>query len=252
MVGAMPRRNRRAGGQKGAALNTPFRELRKLVTAKPATSSRKPPQRATRTVAPPRPSDEDEAALFRAATAGVMPIPPEARNVAEGPLRPPVTGSPRAREEAEVLWELSEIVSGNRPFELSDTEEYVEGWVRGLDPRIVQKLRAGDFACQAHVDLHGMTTEEANLALRQFVLRALRAGYRCLLVVHGRGRNSRDRRPVLKEALRGWLSRGELAHVVLAFSTARPCDGGAGATYVLLRRQRRKKKPFETLSGAKS
>ncbi|MGH7860487.1 MAG: Smr/MutS family protein, partial [Candidatus Binatia bacterium] len=99
---------------------------------------------------------------------------------------------------------------------------------------------------------HGMKTEEASLAVRQFVLRALRAGHRCLLVVHGRGRNSKDRKPVLKEALRGWLSRGELAHVVLAFSTARACDGGAGATYVLLRRQHRKKKPFETLTGAKS
>jgi DNA-nicking Smr family endonuclease len=69
--------------------------------------------------------------------------------------------------------------------------------------------------------------------------------------VHVRGRNSKDQRPVLKDGLKTWLTRGELAKAVLAFATARPCDGGAGAMYVLLRRERRRKAPFQTLTGSR-
>lgn len=251
MDGAMSRRNRRAGGSKSTTLNAPFRDLKRLVSIAEGPALRKPPQRATRTDPPPSLEADDEE-LFRTATAGVVPIPAEAKNLAQGPPPLPLPTSPRLREEAEVLRELSEIVAGNGSFELSDTEEHVEGWVAGLDPRVLRKLRAGEFSHQAHLDLHGMTSEEAKVAVRQFVLRALRTGHRCLLVVHGRGRNSRDRRAVLKDGLKSWLSRGELARVVLAFSTARPCDGGAGAMYVLLRRERRSKKRFETLTGARS
>jgi DNA-nicking Smr family endonuclease len=124
--------------------------------------------------------------------------------------------------------------------------------VVGLDPRLVRRLRGGEFAYQAHIDLHGMTADEAKPAVTSFILRAMVAGHRCVLVVHGRGRNSPDQRPVLKDRLKHWLTRGELGHRVLAFSTARSYDGGAGAMYVLLRRERRGKKAFTTLDGAKS
>ena len=245
----MSRRDRRAdGGKDGSALSSPFRELRKLVGKLSAPQpARKPPQRARKTPPAPRPDEpEDDEALFLSATAGVVPLSPEARNQARGrpPTRPSVPSA--KRETLEVLSELASLVNGGGHFAIADTDEHAEGWIVGLDPRVLQRLRAGEFSVQAHVDLHGMTVEEARNAVRQFVLRALRAGYRCILIVHGRGKNSPDRRPVLKDALKGWLSHGELAHVVLAFSTARPCDGGAGATYVLLRRQRRRKKPFQT------
>jgi DNA-nicking Smr family endonuclease len=251
MDDAMSRRDRRADGPEDA-LNAPFRRLKTLMHRVPPASVRRPPQRALRQKAVPPEEHEDDEALFRAATEGVARISPEARNLVPGRAPTPPGASSAEREQLEVLAELSDLVSGSGHFELSDTDEHVEGWVMGLDPRVVQRLRGGEFACQAHLDLHGLTVEEARAEVRGFILRALRGGYRCVLVIHGRGRNSKDRRPILKDALKGWLSRGELAQVVLAFATARPCDGGAGATYVLLRRQRRRKKPFQTLDGAKS
>lgn len=181
----------------------------------------------------------------------MVPIPPAERNHAAGPLPSP---SPRLtlRDEAEALAELSDLVAGRTAFDISDTDEHVEGMVVGLDPRIVHRLRAGEFAYQSHFDLHGMTADEAKAAVRQFVRRAWASGQRCVLVIHGRGRNSRDQRPVLKDGLKQWLTHGELARLVLAFSTARACDGGSGAMYVLLRRERQGKRPFRTLEGAKS
>jgi DNA-nicking Smr family endonuclease len=82
------------------------------------------------------------------------------------------------------------------------------------------------------------------------MLDAFRDGLRCVLIVHGKGMNSKDQTPVLKERLKTWLARGRVGGVVLAFSSARQVDGGAGALYVLLRRDRRAK-PIEVLQGAK-
>ena len=60
---------------------------------------------------------------------------------------------------------------------------------------------------------------------------------RCVLVIHGRGRHS-ETEPILKEALLGWLAEPPVGPLVLAFSNALGGDGGVGATYVLLRRER--------------
>jgi DNA-nicking Smr family endonuclease len=138
--------------------------------------------------------------------------------------------------DLEAVDQLRALVSGDAPFDLSDGDEFVEGRVAGLDPNLVRKLRRGEFAVQGHVDLHGMTREEAKGAVERFLRASRSAGKRCVLVVHGRGLHSRDQLPVLKEALRTWLSTARFARHVLAFATARPADGGAGAVYVLLRR----------------
>jgi DNA-nicking Smr family endonuclease len=89
---------------------------------------------------------------------------------------------------------------------------------------------------QGHLDLHGQTRDEAKRAVELFLRDARRSGKRCVVLVHGRGLHSRDQLPVLKEALGTWLGQGRFARHVLAFATARPADGGAGAVYVLLRR----------------
>ena len=78
----------------------------------------------------------------------------------------------------------------------------------------------------------------------------MRDGYRCVLVVHGRGLNSKDQIPVLKEHMKSWLARGRTGRHVLAFTSARQHDGGAGALYVLLRRDR-KARPIRVTEGAK-
>lgn len=187
--------------------------------------------------------------LFTSAMDGVVPLARGPHATIAGP--PPATAHARpVSEEAETLAALSDLVAGVARFDVTDTREYVEGFVVGLDPRVVRRLRRGDFAWQAHLDLHGLTATEAHAAVDHFILDSFRAGRRCVLIVHGRGLNSKDRTPVLKERLKTWLAHGRIAKVVLAFSTARPCDGGAGALYVLLRRERRAR-PIRVTEGAK-
>jgi len=131
---------------------------------------------------------------------------------------------------------LADLVAGSVHFDVSDTVEHVEGLARGVDRRLLRRLRRGDFSVQAHLDLHGLGLKDARVEVELFLKSSRAQGRRCVLIVHGRGLGSKDQQPVLKPALVGWLTRRGVGKSVLAFCTARPSDGGAGALYVLLRR----------------
>ena len=181
-----------------------------------------------------------ERALFLSEMVGVTPLPKDPRGHVDKP-RPHRRVS--AREGLDALDELRDLVEGRGAFSIQCTDEYMEGVAPGVDYRLAQRLHRGDFAVQAQCDLHGHTVEEAKDVMQRFVTRAYTAGQRCVRVIHGRGRNSRDNRPVLKEQVQLWLSHGRLSRLVLAFATAPAADGGAGAVYVLLRRASRQRKP---------
>jgi DNA-nicking Smr family endonuclease len=127
---------------------------------------------------------------------------------------------------------LEEIVDGRRPVNLPDTQEYVE-WVhqdfRHFNSR---KLHEGRYSVQDCLDLHGFTLDEAETAVAFFLRESLMKGYRCIRIIHGRGLRSPNG-PVLKAALVKWLS-GRYRKRILAFASARQCDGGLGALYILL------------------
>ncbi len=97
--------------------------------------------------------------------------------------------------------------------------------------RTMRKLARGNYSVQDEIDLHGMTADEAKSALRNFIHDSSLRGYTCVRVVHGKGRGSGERGPVLKRKVDYWLRRWE---PVLAFVSTRQVDGGTGAVYVLL------------------
>jgi DNA-nicking Smr family endonuclease len=179
---------------------------------------------------------EKEDSLFRKAMAGVEPLQSKrVKTRAPGPLSKP-SRRPLLEGELEAYAQLVDLVSGEGSFDIEYTDEYIEGAVVGADPDLLTRLRRGDFSIQAHFDLHGMTTAEAREAVERFILSSVIKGLRCVLIIHGRGLNSRDQIPILKERMSSWLKRGRLKKMVLAFATAQPCDGGAGALYVFLRK----------------
>ncbi len=107
----------------------------------------------------------------------------------------------------------------------------------GLDARSAERLRRGEMPIEARLDLHGHTQDEAQEALLAFVERAWRARRRTLLVITGKGRRG-EGEGVLRAAVPRWLNAAPLRRHLLAFARAQPKDGGAGALYLLLRRQR--------------
>ncbi|MFO0583308.1 MAG: Smr/MutS family protein [Anaeromyxobacter sp.] len=219
--------------------NNPFGELKALkkaaeAEAEAARKKAREPAPPPAPVEPPPERPRSEAELWAEATLGARPVErgPERISKAAPSLPPDKYWHP----DLEAVDALRALVAGDAPFDLSDGDEYVEGCVSGFDQAVLKKLRRGEFAVQGHVDLHGLTRGEAKAAVDDFLRKARSAGKRCVLVVHGRGLHSKDQLPVLKDALRNWLASARFARHVLAFATARPADGGAGAVYVLLRR----------------
>ena len=231
-----------AKGPAKSLANGPFKTEAAEHAASPPAAAAAPPMLAFESA----PALDDEA-MFRQAVDGVRRLGDQrpARVVPKLEVTLEIVS-----EDAEVLAQLSDLVSGVGTFELTETEEYVEGTRLGLDPRLVTRLRRGEFAVQAHTDLHGMIQADAKQALEEFIVNSVRKGLRAVLVVHGRGLRSPGGMPVLKHAAAQWLSHGHIGGYVLAFATARPADGGAGAMYVLLRRDRRRAR-FDILQGAK-
>ncbi len=200
-------------------------------------SSQNPPPEAKGGSAGQADHEEDPDLLFRDAMADVKPL----RSRKPQPLLlPSVTKNPPrflAQEDAEVHRHLVELVRGEAPFELWCSDEYVDGAVVGLSPDLIKNLKQGLFSYQDFVDLHGCIREEARQKVNDFVRCSFARRYRCVLIVSGRGLNSREREPVLKQQLVHWLTHAPLRRMVLAFASARSYDGGAGAFYVLLRRK---------------
>ena len=173
-------------------------------------------------------SDEDRA-LFREAVGPVRPI----RSDRIGHRPPPPAPRPRFRErdEAEVLEALD---SGDWHLEDVETGEELLYARPGLQRSVLRKLRRGQYAITAEYDLHGHTVPEARQALARFLQQAVQRGHRCVRIIHGKGHGSRQRLPVLKSRIGGWLRQRQ---EVLAYVSARPADGGTGALYLLLRRK---------------
>ncbi len=177
--------------------------------------------------APPAPED---LALFREAVGAVRPVGHDLAEVRPPPPRP-VPRQTRADEVA-VKRELLAVPLGELALEVGDPLS----WLRaGANPRLLRQLGRGQYAVQAEIDLHGFSAAVAAEVLSGFLAEQRRAGRLCVRVVHGKGLNSKDQAPVLKNLVDRLLrQRGD----VLAYRSARAGDGGIGAVLVLLRRER--------------
>jgi DNA-nicking Smr family endonuclease len=167
--------------------------------------------------------------LFREAMGDVRPIKQEKRI---SPIKPRPSPRPRQREldEQQVM-----LDSMSDPADLSDlqTGEELLFCRHGLQHKTLKKLRRGDFALQAELDLHGKTVAQARIAIAEFLANCQHQGLRCVRMIHGKGYGSFNKQPVLKSHVNHWLRQRD---EVLAFSSARPADGGTGAIYLLLRK----------------
>jgi DNA-nicking Smr family endonuclease len=109
----------------------------------------------------------------------------------------------------------------------------------GLDGNTARKLKRGELAPTAKLDLHGLTEASAHRALTAFMLSAHRRGDRLVLVVTGKGGASPDperRRGVLRLMVPRWLDEAPMVKLIAEKRWAHIRHGGEGALYVYLRK----------------
>ena len=175
-------------------------------------------------------TDDDE---FREAVKDVKPIKVAARVVPAVPPPPPVPVQTLNDEAAALAATLSDEFEGDITLEVGEELAYRRN---GIPPDVLRKLRRGDWALQDHLDLHGLTVDQARELLATFLNQSVKRGIRCIRIVHGKGYRSANGEPVLKRKVAIWLGQRD---EVLAYVQARPEDGGGGAVMVLLRGHKR-------------
>jgi DNA-nicking Smr family endonuclease len=193
--------------------NRPLANDERTKTRRPATES--------------QPEADGDRELFREAMRGVAPLK-------RGPRPLPVRPKPPARahftraDEAAVLEESLRLTPGELAVETGDELQYRRS---GVAETVVRRLRRGDYRVDREIDLHGLNARDAHAALNAFLASAITMNAHCVRIVHGKGRRSGPRGPVLKNMVSKLLRK---TAAVVAYASARPADGGTGALYVLL------------------
>jgi DNA-nicking Smr family endonuclease len=170
-----------------------------------------------------------EAELFRRNIGDVTPLPSSNKATLHTPSPLPIPRQRIADEKAALAESLSDEFTVDTLLESDAALSFKR---EGIGPDVLRKLRRGHWVIQSQLDLHGLRTDEAREALAEFLRDALKCGWRCVRVIHGKGLGSVNKNPVLKNKVRNWLVQ---KNEVIAFCQAKASDGGAGALVVLLR-----------------
>ncbi len=173
--------------------------------------------------------DENTENLFSQAVKDVRPLSQDDRAIHEVKKPKPIPKQLLRDEQQALVDSLSDHYIP--AYELETGEELL--YLRdGHSPDILTKLRRGKWVVQANIDLHGLISDEARLYVSTFISDCKKRGIRCVRIVHGKGLGSRNREPILKHKLRGWLMQKD---EVIAYAEAKKQDGGSGAVIVLLK-----------------
>ena len=175
----------------------------------------------------PKDITDDEVELFRKSVGAVNRLRDDRVRAARA--RPRAIPQNTLRDEQSIIKDML----SDDPFDREvETGEELIFSRPGTSSRLLKKLRRGEFSVGAEFDLHGKTVAESQQALSHFLEECRTFNIRCVRIIHGKGLGSPDGRPVIKSKLDRWL---RLRDDVVAFSSARPIDGGTGAVYVLLK-----------------
>ena len=236
---------------KSTGIFRPFKDLSTLIE-KRAVTLRPNSSDASDICTDSEDNPDSELNLFKKAMADVRKISRD--NCVERRREAPRQLGPQTDGDTEIIFKLNELVKNGSGFVVADTPEYMEGRGGDTHPEITRRLHRGDFAVQGHIDLHGLNVENAHQMFEDFLRRSIADNKRVVLIIHGRGLSS-PAEPILKTNVCSWLSSGPWNKWVMAFASARWCDGGAGATYVLLRQRpitKRIRKKWTSLEDLKS
>jgi DNA-nicking Smr family endonuclease len=163
----------------------------------------------------------EDAALFLAAIGETTPLAEQNR------IKPPSPSAQVRVRDIDTAYTvpdtLADVLSENSP------QQFLRN---GLSRLTLRKLKRGTYPVQDSLDLHGNYSDAARRLLQEFLHAATQRQLRCVLVIHGKGMNSRDGSAVLRTLTRNWLSQHPQ---VLAFCAASPALGGDGAVLVLLK-----------------
>ena len=187
----------------------------------------------------PRRLAPEETALWKKVAATVKPLPGAKAPLA--PVAPPTVRPPKPSPRS-----TAAPAAPPRPATKLPPPRRTHQ-AATLDGHWDRRLRKGLVRPDLSIDLHGHTLASAQALLDEAIGRGLIRGARVLLVVAGRLRPGADRLPqmhgeprprgAIRASLADWLAYSPHADQIVALRPAHISHGGAGAVYVILRRE---------------
>ncbi|WP_343802264.1 Smr/MutS family protein [Marinobacterium maritimum] len=187
----------------------------------------------------PTDTDSDDNLDFNSAMQGVKPLSHD-RHIEPAILKPKlkVTSDQASRyRRAAAAEEIEQVIDGlsSEASEIVESHDELLFAAPGVQIRMLKRLRQGHIPWEAGLDLHGYTVDQARDELSAFIRDAARQQLRAVIVVHGKAHTQPGQPALLKSCVNDWLRQLD---PVLAFCSAQAKDGGTGAVYILLRRDR--------------
>ena len=108
-----------------------------------------------------------------------------------------------------------------------------------IDKKLSFKIRS--------IDLHGYTLEEANKTIENFIIKSFQENINKLIVVTGKGTHSQNEKDpyvskdlsILKYSVPEFISNNKyLTKIIYEMKDAKIEDGGAGAFYIFLKKNK--------------
>ncbi len=144
-----------------------------------------------------------------------------------GPQKPNLTDRSQSVQTGQAKAKTSSDKKMPADFRLGETS--------GIDRTSARRMQRGQAPIEDRLDLHGLSQEQAQKKVKAFIGSAVQKNFRHVLIITGKGR---DGHGILREKVPEWLKDAPLCHHLNAISYAQPKDGGKGALYIRLKRQR--------------
>lgn len=133
-------------------------------------------------------------------------------------------------------------INEKNPEKINSINQIQEAWLRKYgvfdkDAEFEQNsepknyIKPEKLKIEAEIDLHGMTSDEAETALEAFFADSVARNYKKVLIIHGKGNHSANE-PILKKLVQSFIERNKHAG---KSGNEKALNGGGGATWVLLK-----------------
>lgn len=178
---------------------------------------------------------DDEKKLFQQEVGNVKPLRQTKPRLNTPPPKPPLIRKPQNIQNNKIQPNITYTI--NQYLQVS-SEEIIAFKQADISNKEFSALKNAKNRYAAKLDLHGLHPNTAEAQLDDFIENACANSIKNVLIIHGKG-GQNNKPPIIKNIVNAYLKK---LPQVLAFHSAKAQDGGSGAVYVLLRRQKFKPK----------
>ncbi|ABZ76508.1 Smr protein/MutS2 [Shewanella halifaxensis HAW-EB4] len=180
---------------------------------------------------------EEEMTLFLQEMSGVQPLKHNTNaTIAEQTVSTQAQNA--RRKQLEMSEQLAKLTTDINAIEPIASDAIIEFKRDGVQDAVFQRFSRGGYPIKHEILLHQLKVQQAREALYNEIQKSRQKGERSILVIHGKGVNSKPIPALMKSFVASWL---EQIDEVLAFHSAQVHHGGTGALYVMLAKSEQKR-----------